>query len=120
VTNDQLLVDDPLAVYLSEIDQVPALTPVEEMECIEQVRSGAQNAESAAKRLVETHLALVVSIAERYCGGRVHILDLIQSGNSGLLHAVQNVGDFHYDRFSSYATPHIERAIAEAKARSQT
>jgi RNA polymerase primary sigma factor len=114
---DTLFLDDPLKVYLYEIDRVPPLGPEEEMSCIEQVRTEDRNTEFAAKRLVEAHLRLVVSIAERYRDGHVHIMDLIQSGNAGLLYAVQNLRDFNHDRFSTYATPHIEHAISEATAK---
>ena len=120
VGEDPLMIDDPVAFYLRVVAEVAPLTPAEETECIEHVRSGDDNAERAAKRLVETHLGLVVSIAERYRGGPVHILDLIQSGNTGLLEAVQNLGGFHHDRFSSCAARYIERAITEANSRNQT
>jgi DNA-directed RNA polymerase sigma subunit (sigma70/sigma32) len=119
VADDPLLFDDPVAVYLNEIAHVPPLDLAEEMECIKQVRSSGPKAEDSEKRLVETHLGLVVSIAGRYAGGSVHILDLIQSGNTALLDAVRNLGDFHDDRFSNFATLYIERAITEANSRHQ-
>jgi DNA-directed RNA polymerase sigma subunit (sigma70/sigma32) len=69
-------------------------------------------AESAAKRLIEANLPLVVSIAERYHNDRNHILHLIQRGNEGLLRAVQTLPDSSQDTFAAHATSHIERAIA--------
>jgi RNA polymerase primary sigma factor len=117
---DTLFLDDPLKVYLYEIDRVPPLGPEEEMSCLALVRTEDLNAEAAAKRLVEAHLGLVVSIAERYRDGHVDIMDLIQSGNAGLLYAVQNLGEFDHDRFSTYATSHIEGALSEAIAKSQS
>lgn len=71
-------------------------------------------AEAAANRLMEANLLLVVSIAERFQNDRIHILDLIQRGNEGLLRAVQSLSDGCAESFSAYATGHIERAIAEA------
>jgi len=61
---------------------------------------------------------LVVSIAERYRNDRIHILDLIQKGNDGLLVALQTFTDSGEDDFSAFATTHIECAIAEAAASS--
>ncbi len=71
-------------------------------------------AETAASRLTEANLLLVVSIAERYKNDRIHILDLIQRGNEGLLRAVQTLSDGCHESFSAYAARHIERAIQEA------
>jgi DNA-directed RNA polymerase sigma subunit (sigma70/sigma32) len=114
--SDPMIVDDPLEVYLREMDQVPPLSREEEIRCIEHVRAGDPMAESAASRLVETHLRLVVAIAERYKDDRIHILDLIVSGNNGLLRAVQTLSEWSHDSFSDYASDHIERAIKEATA----
>jgi DNA-directed RNA polymerase sigma subunit (sigma70/sigma32) len=112
--------EDPLEVYLYAISQVPPLGPDEEMSCIEHIRAEDLRAKSAAKRLVEAHLGLVVSIAERYRSDRINILDLIESGNAGLLQAVQALRDFHHDRFATYATPHVERALADAVHKSES
>ena len=92
--------DDPLKLYLYLISQVPPLGLDEELSCIEHVLAQDLNAESATKRLVEAHLGLVVSMAERCRSDRVNILDLIESGNTGLFHAVEALRDFHDDRFS--------------------
>ena len=116
LNDDALFADDPLAVYLSELHRIPPLSRDEEMDCIDHVRAGDQMAESAGKRLAEANLLLVVSIAERYRNDHIHMLDLIQKGNDGLLRAVQTLSDNCHDSFSAYATGHIERAIAEAIA----
>lgn len=71
-------------------------------------------AEAAASRLTEANLLLVVSIAERYKNDRIHVLDLIQRGNEGLLRAVQSISDNRDESFSAYATGFIERALEEA------
>jgi len=90
------------------------LDRVEEIECIEHVKAGDEKAETARLRLVESHLELVVSLAERHRSEHVHILDLIQKGNEGLLRAVQTLADCGADSFAAYATPLIECAIADA------
>jgi RNA polymerase primary sigma factor len=109
-------VDDPLGFYLDVIGKVPPLSLEEEHRCIQHLRARDQQAESASKRLLEAHLHVVVSIAERYPDNGIHILDLIQHGNDGLLGAVQTFADSIEDNFPAYATPHIERAIAEGIA----
>jgi RNA polymerase primary sigma factor len=114
--SDPLLTDDPLAVYLREMDHVPPLSREEEIRCIEHARAGDPMAESAATRLVETHLRLVVAIAERYKDDRIHILDLIISGNNGLLRAVDTLSDCPHNNFAAYASDHIDRAVKEAIA----
>jgi RNA polymerase primary sigma factor len=106
--------DDPLRVYVAELQSIPPLSRDEEIDCVQRVLAGGQLAESAGKRLAEANLLLVVSIAERFQNNPVHILDLIQKGNEGLLRAVGTVRDSRHDSFSAHATDHIERAIAEA------
>ena len=119
LNDDALFADDPLAVYLSELHRIPPLSRDEEMDCIDHVRAGDQMAESAGKRLAEANLLLVVSIAERYRNDQndqIHMLDLIQKGNDGLMGALRTFSDSGEDSFSPYATARIERAIAEAVA----
>ena len=114
--DDALVLDDPLRVYLRELHRIPPLSRDEEIDCVHHVRAGDRLADSAGKRLAEANLVLVVSIAERYRNDRIHILDLIQKGNAGLLRAVQTSSDSSGDSFSAHATGYIERAIAEAIA----
>ena len=111
--DDSVFCDDPLQVYLAEVRRVPPLDRVEEIECIEHVRAGDGVAEAAKLRLVETHLELVVTLAERYRREDVHILDLIQKGNEGLLRAAQTLADCCTDSFAAHATPLIECALAD-------
>ncbi len=108
--------DDPLAVYLKLVGQIPSLDSNEESACIDHVRAGDEMAESAGKRLVEANLQLVVSLAERYPSHDIHILDLIEGGNAGLMRAVRALTDSVPESFAAYATPFIERALAEAAA----
>jgi RNA polymerase primary sigma factor len=113
---DGLVFDDPLAVYLAKLKNVPPLAREEEMECIQHVRAGDERAENAGKRLVEANLHLVVTIAERSAGEKMHILDLIQEGNCGLITAIQTLRDSSADNFATHATPLIEHSISEALA----
>ena len=107
--------DDPLQVYLSAVNEIPPLEKSEETACIDHVRAGDDMADMARKRLVEANLHLVVSRAEPYRHGNIHILDLIEKGNAGLLLAVQSLVGHFPSSFSEYAIPLIERALAEAK-----
>ena len=107
--------DDPLQVYLSAVSEVPPLEKSEETACIDHVRAGDEMADMARKRLVEANLHLVVSRAEHYRQGNIHILDLIVQGNAGLSLAVQSLAGHSPSSFSEYAIPFIERALAEAK-----
>jgi RNA polymerase primary sigma factor len=111
---DHKFVDDPVKVYLAEVCKVPPLSREEEIRCVQHIRAGDDQAEAAGERLAEANLHLVVSIAERHRNDRVHILDLIQQGNDGLLVALQTFRDSSEDSFSAHATSHIERAIAKA------
>ena len=114
--DDQIHIDDPVRVYLAEVGKVPPLTRAEEIIYIHHVRAGDQEAESAGRRLVEAHLNLVVAIAEQYRKHDIHILDLIQKGNEGLLHTLQTLREDDQSSFAEQATPHIENAIKRAIA----
>ena len=112
--DDAAFSDDPLTLYLNEIDRIPQLGNSEEDRCIEHVRVADEEAEAAARRLFETHLRLVLSIAERYRDNGSHILDLVQRGNEGLLHAIHTLANSPAGSFSAIATQYIERAITAA------
>src|ERR1700676_5469072 len=118
--DNHTFVNDPVKVYLAEVCKVPPLSRDEEIRCILLLRAGNQQSESAGKRLAEANLQLVVSIAERHRTDRIHILDLIQKGNDGLLVALRTFSDSGEDNFSAHATTHIERAILEAVASSDS
>ncbi|MEO8049058.1 MAG: hypothetical protein ABI833_01465 [Acidobacteriota bacterium] len=116
MVDDFMFVDDPEGLYRSEVSKVPPLSRAEEISCFEHLRAGGPQAKSAEKRLLEANLHLVISIAERYQSGRVHILDLIVKGNHGLLGALYTFADSGEDSFSDWAAVHIEHAIAAAAA----
>ncbi|MBQ5748649.1 MAG: sigma-70 family RNA polymerase sigma factor, partial [Oscillospiraceae bacterium] len=105
--------DDPVRMYLKEIGQVKLLTAEEEVELARQVAEG--NA-AAKNKLTEANLRLVVSIAKKYSGRGLHILDLIQEGNTGLIRAVDKFDYTKGNKFSTYATWWIRQAITRAIA----
>ena len=105
--------DDPVRMYLKEIGQIPLLTPEEEQELARRVTEGDKEAKN---QLTEANLRLVVSIAKKYSGRGLHILDLIQEGNPGLLRAVDKFDYTKGNKFSTYATWWIRQAITRAIA----
>ena len=105
--------DDPVRMYLKEIGQVRLLTADEEIELAQQI---AQGSKAAKDKLTEANLRLVVSIAKKYSGRGLHILDLIQEGNTGLIRAVDKFDYTKGNKFSTYATWWIRQAITRAIA----
>ncbi len=105
--------DDSIQMYLREIGKVPLLTGEEEIELAKRVAKGD---EAARKRLTEANLRLVVSIAKKYMGRNLGLLDLIQEGNLGLFRAVEKFDWTKGYKFSTYATWWIRQAITRALA----
>ncbi len=105
--------DDPVRMYLKEIGQVRLLSAEEEVELAKRVADGDQVAKN---KLTEANLRLVVSIAKKYSGRGLHILDLIQEGNTGLIRAVDKFDWTKGNKFSTYATWWIRQAITRAIA----
>ncbi len=105
--------DDPVRMYLKEIGQIKLLSAEEEVELAKRVSEGDQ---SAKNKLTEANLRLVVSIAKKYSGRGLHILDLIQEGNTGLIRAVDKFDWTKGNKFSTYATWWIRQAITRAIA----
>ena len=105
--------DDPVRMYLKEIGQVRLLTADEEIELAKRVSEGDKYAKD---KLTEANLRLVVSIAKKYSGRGLHILDLIQEGNTGLIRAVDKFDYTKGNKFSTYATWWIRQAITRAIA----
>ena len=105
--------DDPVRMYLKEIGQVRLLSAEEEVELAKHVAEGDQYAKN---KLTEANLRLVVSIAKKYSGRGLHILDLIQEGNTGLIRAVDKFDWTKGNKFSTYATWWIRQAITRAIA----
>ena len=105
--------DDPVRMYLKEIGKVALLTAEEEIELAKRMELGD---EEAKKKLAESNLRLVVSIAKRYVGRGMLFLDLIQEGNLGLIKAVEKFDYKKGYKFSTYATWWIRQAITRAIA----
>jgi RNA polymerase primary sigma factor len=105
--------DDPVRMYLKEIGQIKLLTAEEEVELAKRIAAGDQEAKN---KLTEANLRLVVSIAKKYSGRGLHILDLIQEGNTGLIRAVDKFDWTKGNKFSTYATWWIRQAITRAIA----
>lgn len=105
--------DDSVRMYLREIGRIPLLTTEEEIRLAKKIEAGDENAK---RKLAEANLRLVVSIAKKYIGRGLSLLDLIQEGNTGLLRAVEKF-DYHKGyKFSTYATWWIRQAITRAIA----
>ena len=105
--------DDPVRMYLKEIGKIKLLTPEEELETAKRM---AQGDEAARQRMSEANLRLVVSIAKRYVGRGMQLLDLIQEGNLGLMKAVEKFDYTKGYKFSTYATWWIRQSITRAIA----
>ena len=110
---ENVSVNDPLRLYLREIGRVPLLTADEELALALRMEQGDQDAK---KELAEANLRLVVSIARRYVGRGMSLLDLIQEGNLGLIKAVDKFDYTKGFKFSTYATWWIRQAITRAIA----
>ena len=111
LTFDDIVIDDPVKMYLKEIGKVPLLTTNEENELAQNISNGDN---SARRRLTEANLRLVVSIAKKYVGRGMPFLDLIQEGNLGLIKAVEKFDPTKGYKFSTYATWWIKQAITRA------
>ncbi len=107
------IVDDSVRLYLREIGKIPLLTGPEEITLARRVRRGDKRAKD---KMAEANMRLVVSIAKRYVGRGLDLLDLIQEGNTGLLRAVEKFDPDKGFKFSTYATWWIRQAITRAIA----
>lgn len=105
--------DDSVRMYLKGIGRVGLLSTEEEIKLAKRVAGGD---EEAKKIMVEANLRLVVSIARRYAGRGMQLLDLIQEGNMGLIKAVDKFDYTKGFKFSTYATWWIRQAITRAIA----
>ena len=105
--------DDPIRMYLKEIGKIKLLSPEEELDIAKRMSEGD---EAARKRMSEANLRLVVSIAKRYVGRGMQLLDLIQEGNLGLMKAVEKFDYTKGYKFSTYATWWIRQSITRAIA----
>ena len=138
--DDLIVVSDPVRMYLQEIGRVPLLTPQQEVELAMQIENGRRSEQRleeesgldkverailestqkkgvrAAEHLVEANLRLVVSIAKKYVGRGMPLLDLFQEGNLGLMRAAEKFDYRKGFRFSTYATWWIRQSVTRALA----
>ena len=105
--------DDSVRMYLREIGKIPLLTHEEELRLAKKSVEGDRRAKD---KMAEANMRLVVSIAKRYSGRGLDLLDLIQEGNTGLLRAVDKFDPEKGFKFSTYATWWIRQAITRAIA----
>ena len=137
---DEIEVSDPVRMYLQEIGRVPLLDAQQEVELSMQMESGGRadvklkaegelsptekvmldrdfrHGKRAQERLVEANLRLVVSIAKKYVGRGMPLLDLVQEGNLGLMRAVEKFDYRKGFKFSTYASWWIRQAVTRALA----
>ncbi|MFM7196638.1 MAG: sigma-70 family RNA polymerase sigma factor [Chloroflexota bacterium] len=104
---------DPVWQYLKDIHDIPLLTAAQEVDLAQRIEAGD---ESARRQFTTSNLRLVVSIAKRYVGRGLSLIDLIQEGNIGLMRAVQKFDWRRGFKFSTYATWWIRQAITRAIA----
>jgi len=113
VQNSDAGESDAVMTYLREIGRVPMITHEREIELAQRIEMGDRTAQ---KQFILANLRLVVSIAKRYVGRGLTLLDLIQEGNIGLIRAVQRYDWRRGHRFSTHATWWIRQAISRAVA----
>ena len=115
--DDYVAIEDPIKMYLKEIGKIPLLSVDEEMNLAKKICDPNENVrKEARKKMAESNLRLVVSIAKRYMGRGMQLLDLIQEGNLGLLRAVEKFDYQKGFKFSTYATWWIRQAITRSIA----
>jgi RNA polymerase primary sigma factor len=107
------LTQDSIQMYLREIGKIPLLNAEEEVAL---AKRKERNDREAERRLIEANLRLVVSIAKKFVGKQLSLLDLIQEGNVGLFRAVKKFEYRKGFKFSTYATWWIRQAITRALA----
>jgi len=104
---------DFIKLYFNDISKIPLLTADEEKTIARRIRRGD---EEAKKKLIESNLRLVISIAKRFFGSRLSFSDLIQEGNVGLIKAIEKFDPEKEFKFSTYATRWIKQSITKAIA----
>jgi len=113
--------NDPLAVYVLEVSQAEPLTKMEETKLFRELgHSGGwgPQKENAERRLIESQLMLVVSIAKKHSSS-VPVLDLVQEGNIGLMNAIKSFAEQPIGDFTAHAAACIEDAITKVVGKSK-
>ncbi len=111
---DYTLDRTPMKIYLTQIENIPLLTPEEEISLAEKIQSRHRGAMFARHRMIQSNLRLVISIAKRYTNMGLTFSDLVEEGNIGLMKAVEKFNPERGYRFSTYASWWIKQAIMRA------
>jgi DNA-directed RNA polymerase sigma subunit (sigma70/sigma32) len=113
--------DDPVAMYMRELSTIEPLTTDEETSLFQELRGtiGTEQRETIERRLIESHLPLVASIAQKHTASRIPMLDLIQEGNRGLMNSVRSFAETPTGDFPTFAATCIEDAITKAFGKSK-
>ena len=115
--DDYVTIEDSIKMYLKEIGKIPLLSVDEELDLAKKLSDIDYSIrKEAEKKMAESNLRVVVSIAKRYMGRGMQLLDLIQEGNLGLLRAVEKFDYKKGFKFSTYATWWIRQAITRSIA----
>ncbi|MDR1362427.1 MAG: RNA polymerase sigma factor RpoD/SigA [Spirochaetaceae bacterium] len=101
--------DDVYQTYIKQVKKIPLLTAEEEKELFRRIAGGDR---SAVKHLIEANLRLVIKVGQNYRSPDISLMDIIQEGNVGLMHAVEKFDLSKNVRFSTYAVLWIKQAIA--------
>lgn len=109
--NDAITINSSIKMYLKEIGKYNLLTKEEEIQLVHLMNEGDI---AAKEKLIESNLRLVVSVAKKYMGNGLSLLDLIQEGNLGLIKATEKYDITKGFKFSTYATYWIKQAILKA------
>jgi RNA polymerase primary sigma factor len=114
--SDEVTLDrTPMKIYLTQIENIPLLTPNEEIELAQKVQGTDETAQETARhRMIRSNLRLVISIAKRYANMGLSFSDLVEEGNIGLMRAVEKFNPERGYRFSTYASWWIKQAIMRA------
>ena len=108
-------VDDPVAMYMRELSTIVPLTKQEDTTLFQELRAGIGNEkrENIERRLIESQLPLVASIAQKHVASGIPILELIQEGNLGLMKSVRRFAEMPTEDFPTFAAICIEDAITQ-------
>ncbi len=112
-TNVDVQYHDFIKLYFNDISKIPLLTSEQEKDIAKRIKKGD---DEAKKKLIESNLRLVISIAKRFFGSRLSFSDLIQEGNIGLIKAIEKFDPDKEFKFSTYATWWIKQSITKAIA----
>ena len=102
--SEQTLDRTPMRIYLQQIENIPLLTPQQEIELAEKIQSKHKGAAQARHQMIRSNLRLVISIAKRYSNMGLSFSDLVEEGNIGLMRAVEKFNPDRGYRFSTYAS----------------